>query len=85
MLRQTGFLLAVLCALVCASFAAEKYQQPGPIHLDREVKSGGENPAPALDRRKSRPAFHDLGARGVSEHREPRVSAAWRQYPHARL
>jgi len=33
MLRQTGFLFGVLCALACTSFAAEKYQQPGPIHL----------------------------------------------------
>jgi beta-N-acetylhexosaminidase len=36
MLRQTGLLFAVLCALVCPSFAKEKYQQPGPVHLDRD-------------------------------------------------
>jgi len=42
MLRQTGFLFAVLCALVCAAFAAEKYQQPGPIHLDRDGEKWAE-------------------------------------------
>jgi beta-N-acetylhexosaminidase len=36
MLRPTGLLLVVLCTLLCSSFAKEKYQQPGPIHLDRE-------------------------------------------------
>jgi beta-N-acetylhexosaminidase len=38
MLRQIGLLLAVLCAFVCFSFPKEKYQQPGPIHLDNEGK-----------------------------------------------
>ncbi len=36
MCRQIGLLLAVLCVFVRPSFAKEKYQQPGPIHLDRE-------------------------------------------------
>ncbi len=38
MLRHTGFVFAVLWVLVCIAFGAEKYQQPGPIHLDH----GGE-------------------------------------------
>ncbi len=42
MLRQTGFLFAVLCVLVCAAFAAEKYQQSGPIHLDRDGEKWAE-------------------------------------------
>ncbi len=42
MLRQVGLLLAVLSALVCSSFAKEKYQQPGPIHLDREGEKWAE-------------------------------------------
>jgi beta-N-acetylhexosaminidase len=42
MLRQTGFLFVVLCALVYAAFAAEKYQQPGPIHLDSEGEKWAE-------------------------------------------
>src|SRR5208283_5041051 len=41
-LRQVGLLLAVLSALVCSSFAKEKYQQPGPIHLDREGEKWAE-------------------------------------------
>ena len=42
MLRQIGSFLAVLCALVCLSLAKEKYQQPGPIHLDREGEKWAE-------------------------------------------
>ncbi|HWY54785.1 MAG TPA: glycoside hydrolase family 3 N-terminal domain-containing protein [Terriglobales bacterium] len=42
MLRQIGSFLAVLCALVCFSLAKEKYQQPGPIHLDREGEKWAE-------------------------------------------
>jgi beta-N-acetylhexosaminidase len=42
MLRQIGLLLAVLCVFVCSSFAKEKYQQPGPIHLDRAGEKWAE-------------------------------------------
>jgi beta-N-acetylhexosaminidase len=42
MLRQTGLLFVVTCALVCPSLAKEKYQQPGPIHLDREGEKWAE-------------------------------------------
>jgi len=35
MLRPIGLFFAILCVFVCSSFAKEKYQQPGPIHLDR--------------------------------------------------
>jgi beta-N-acetylhexosaminidase len=42
MLRKIGLLLAVLSALVCSSFAKEKYQQPSPIHLDREGEKWAE-------------------------------------------
>jgi len=42
MLRQIGFLLAVLVLFVCPSFAKEKYQQPGPIHLDRAGEKWAE-------------------------------------------
>jgi beta-N-acetylhexosaminidase len=42
MLRPTGVLLVVLCTLLCPSFAKEKYQQPGPIHLDREGEKWAE-------------------------------------------
>src|ERR1700693_4744369 len=42
MLRQIGVLFAVFSVLVCFSFAKEKYQQPGPIHLDREGEKWAE-------------------------------------------
>ena len=42
MRRQIGLLLAVLCVFVCPSFATEKYQQPGPIHLDRDGEKWAE-------------------------------------------
>jgi beta-N-acetylhexosaminidase len=42
MLRQAGLLCMVFCALVCSSFAKEKYQQPGPIHLDHEGEKWAE-------------------------------------------
>jgi beta-N-acetylhexosaminidase len=42
MLRQIGLLFLIACALVCVSFAKEKYQQPGPIHLDREGEKWAE-------------------------------------------
>jgi len=42
MLRQTGLLLVVICAVICSSFGREKYQQPGPIHLDREGEKWAE-------------------------------------------
>jgi len=42
MRRQLGLLLAVLCVFVCCSFAKEKYQQPGPIHLDRAGEKWAE-------------------------------------------
>jgi beta-N-acetylhexosaminidase len=40
--RQMGFLLAVLWVFVCCSFAKEKYQQPGPIHLGRQGEKWAE-------------------------------------------
>src|SRR5579864_8752345 len=40
--RQIGLLFAVLTVLICCSFAKEKYQQPGPIHLDREGEKWAE-------------------------------------------
>jgi beta-N-acetylhexosaminidase len=40
--RQIGFLLAVLWVFVCCSFAKEKYQQPGPIHLGRQGEKWAE-------------------------------------------
>ncbi len=42
MLRQTGLVLVVIGTLVCPSFAREKYQQPGPVHLDREGEKWAE-------------------------------------------
>ena len=42
MLRQIGFLLTVFVLFVCPSFAKEKYQQPGPIHLDRAGEKWAE-------------------------------------------
>jgi beta-N-acetylhexosaminidase len=42
MLRQLGILFVVIYALVCFSFAKEKYQQPGPIRLDREGEKWAE-------------------------------------------
>ena len=42
MLRQAGLLLVLISALVCSGFAKERYQQPGPIHLDREGEKWAE-------------------------------------------
>lgn len=42
MLRQTGLLFVIVCALVCSSLATEKYQLPGPIRLDREGERWAE-------------------------------------------
>ncbi|MGA8490901.1 MAG: glycoside hydrolase family 3 N-terminal domain-containing protein [Terriglobales bacterium] len=42
MRRQVGLLCVVLCILVCSSLAKEKYQQSGPIHLDREGEKWAE-------------------------------------------
>jgi len=42
MLRQVGLIFAVFGVLACSSFAKEKYQQPGPIHLDREGEKWAE-------------------------------------------
>ena len=42
MLRQLGLTFMVICAFLCSSFAKEKYQQPGPIHLDREGERWAE-------------------------------------------
>jgi beta-N-acetylhexosaminidase len=42
MLRQIGLFFAILCVFVCPSFAKEKYQQPGPIHLDHEGEKWAE-------------------------------------------
>ena len=36
MLRHAYFLFMVFCVLVGCAFGAEKYPQPGPVHLDRE-------------------------------------------------
>src|SRR5712692_6481331 len=43
-------------------------------------KVGGEDPAQAFTRGKGRSAFHDLGARGISERQQPRISSAPRQH-----
>src|SRR6202162_241919 len=42
MLRQIGVVFAVCSVLVSFSFAKERYQQPGPIHLDREGEKWAE-------------------------------------------
>lgn len=42
MLQQIGSLFAVIGVLLCSSIAKEKYQQPGPIHLDREGEKWAE-------------------------------------------
>jgi beta-N-acetylhexosaminidase len=42
MLRQAGLLFVVICALTCSSFAKDKDQQTGPIHLDREGEKWAE-------------------------------------------
>jgi beta-N-acetylhexosaminidase len=36
MLRKTGLLCVLLTTLACSALAKEKYQQPGPVHLDHE-------------------------------------------------
>jgi beta-N-acetylhexosaminidase len=42
MLRQLGLVLVFASALACSCLAAEKYQQPGPIHLDRAGEKWAE-------------------------------------------
>ena len=42
MLRQAGVLSMVICALFVFCPAKEKYQQPGPIHLDHEGEKWAE-------------------------------------------
>jgi beta-N-acetylhexosaminidase len=42
MLRQRGLVFVAVCALVCFSSAREQYQQPGPVHLDREGEKWAE-------------------------------------------
>src|SRR6202049_4609382 len=42
MLRQAGLFFLVVCALIFPSLAKEKYQQPGPIRLDREGEKWAE-------------------------------------------
>ncbi len=42
MLRQIGLLLVIGCSLVCSCLAKEKYQQPGPIHLDHDGEKWAE-------------------------------------------
>ena len=42
MLRQLGLVLVFASALVCSCLATEKYQQPGPIHLDRAGEKWAE-------------------------------------------
>src|SRR5713226_250555 len=53
-----------------------------PPHTPRPCrrKVGGEDPAQAFPRGKGRSAFHDLGARGISERQQPRISSAPRQH-----
>jgi beta-N-acetylhexosaminidase len=36
MLRKTGLLCVLFGTLACSALAKEKYQQPGPVHLDHE-------------------------------------------------
>ena len=42
MLRQLGLVLVLASALVCSCLATEKYQEPGPIHLDRAGEKWAE-------------------------------------------
>jgi hypothetical protein len=42
MCRQIGLLFVVLCTLICSTSAKEKYQQPGPVHLDQDGKKWAE-------------------------------------------
>jgi beta-N-acetylhexosaminidase len=42
MLRQTGLFFVVICAFACVSSAKDKYQQPDPVHLDREGEKWAE-------------------------------------------
>jgi beta-N-acetylhexosaminidase len=42
MRQQIGLLFVVFCVLIHPSFAKEKYQQPGPIHLDHEGEKWAE-------------------------------------------
>jgi beta-N-acetylhexosaminidase len=42
MCRQLASSFFFLCTLACLSVAKEKYQQPGPIHLDREGEKWAE-------------------------------------------
>jgi beta-N-acetylhexosaminidase len=42
MLRQLGLVLVFASALVCSCLATEKYQQPGPVHLDRAGEKWAE-------------------------------------------
>jgi beta-N-acetylhexosaminidase len=40
--RKIALLLALLCAGVCPALGKEKYQRPGPIHLDRDGEKWAE-------------------------------------------
>jgi beta-N-acetylhexosaminidase len=42
MLRQAGFVFVMVSAFVCSSFAKDNYQQPTPIHLDRDGEKWAE-------------------------------------------
>jgi beta-N-acetylhexosaminidase len=42
MLRQIGFCLVLFYALVCCSQGKDKYEQPGPVHLDHEGEKWAE-------------------------------------------
>jgi len=42
MLRQLGLVLVFASAFVCSCLATEKYQQPGPVHLDRAGEKWAE-------------------------------------------
>src|SRR5580693_9139475 len=42
MLRQLGLVLVFASALVCSCLATEKYQRPGPVHLDRAGEKWAE-------------------------------------------
>ena len=42
MLRQIAFCLVLFYALVCCSHGKDKYEQPGPVHLDHEGEKWAE-------------------------------------------
>jgi len=42
MLRQIGFCSVLFAAIVCCSYGKDKYEQPGPVHLDHEGEKWAE-------------------------------------------